>query len=69
MILPVSHPGIERAQRAHQRPHRPLLALASLVFLAAAFAMRTALLASVDGHRAGAALADDLSLLLVRRTG
>ena len=31
--------------------------------------MRTALLASVDRHRAGEALADDLSLLLVRRTG
>jgi sigma-B regulation protein RsbU (phosphoserine phosphatase) len=33
------------------------------------FSMRTALLASVDRHRAGAALSDDLSLLLVRRTG
>lgn len=33
------------------------------------FAMRTALLASVDRHRAGAALSDDLSLLLVRRCG
>ena len=33
------------------------------------FAMRTALLASVDRHRAGATLSDDLSLLLVRRTG
>ena len=38
MILPVSHHGIERPQRAHPRPHRPLLALASLVLLAAAFA-------------------------------
>jgi serine phosphatase RsbU (regulator of sigma subunit) len=31
------------------------------------FSMRTALLASVDRHRAGAALSDDLTLLLVRR--
>jgi len=33
------------------------------------FSMRTSLLASVDRHRAGAALSDDLSLLLVRRAG
>jgi serine phosphatase RsbU (regulator of sigma subunit) len=33
------------------------------------FSMRTTVLASVDRHRAGAALLDDLSLLLVRRSG
>ena len=33
------------------------------------FSMRTTLLASLDRHRAGAALSDDPSLLLVRLSG